>query len=195
MPKSNRFGKATVLTPQQLTDLWTELDEPYRLIAKIAYFTAARMGEVVQLQAADLRGTAIVYRAETTKTNTTREALIPAQLKVSLEAAALPSKGFLFPGSGEKGYLTLRSCEYAVKKAADMIDVRGVSTHTFRRSLATHMHLQNVPLRAIQRITGHSTLSSLEAYLDVGRQYASEQQQLVLDQLFTKDEALFDRDP
>ena len=184
MAKSNRSGQATVLSPAQLTDLWTELDEPYRLITEIAYFTAARIGEVVSLSAADLRGERIVYRASMTKTRTTKEAVVPTQLATILAAADLPRSGYLFPSAGASGHLTTRAVDKHLRRAAALIGVDGVSLHSFRRSQATHLHLAGVPLRAIQRITGHATLSALERYLDVGGQEAASSQQAVMSRLF-----------
>ena len=43
-----------------------------------------------------------------------------------------------------------------------------VSSHTFRRSAATNLYLQGVPLRSIMQLTGHSTIAMLEKYLKVG---------------------------
>lgn len=42
-----------------------------------------------------------------------------------------------------------------------------VTSHTFRRSAATNLYLQGIPLRSIQQLTGHSSLESLERYLRV----------------------------
>ncbi len=184
MAKVNRFGKATVLNPEQLEQLWYEMDDPCRLVSQIAYFTAARIGEVLQLTAADLQGDTLVYRAITTKTKKTREAQIPDQLTRLLSAATLPKQDYLFPGKGKTGHLTPRAVEAAVKDAAALIGVEGVSTHSFRRSMATHLHLAGMPLRGIQRITGHATLAALEQYLDIERKEASQQHQAVLDRLF-----------
>jgi len=125
MAKSNRSGQATVLSPAQLTDLWTELDEPYRLITEIAYFTAARIGEVVSLSAADLRGERIVYRASMTKTRTTKEAVVPTQLATILAAADLPRSGYLFPSAGASGHLTTRAVDKHLRRAAALIGVDG----------------------------------------------------------------------
>ena len=184
MAKVNRFGKAAVLSPEQLKELWYEMEPPHNLICQIAYFTAARIGEVLQLKAEDLRGDTLVYRATNTKTKRTREVEIPAQLRSLLDEADLPKHGYLFPGNGQSGHLTSRAVEDAVKKAADLIGVEGVSTHSFRRSMATHLHLAGMPLRGIQRITGHATLAALEQYLDIERKEASQHHQAVLDRLF-----------
>jgi len=184
MAKVNRFGKATVLTSEQLQQLWYELDQPHRLITQIAYFTAARIGEVLQLRREDVGADTIVYRATNTKTKTTREVEIPSQLRSLLDAAELPAKGYLFPSAGKSGHLTRQGVDQGTKQAAALVGIEGVSTHSFRRSMATHLHLAGVPLRAIQRITGHATLAALEQYLDIERREASQQHQKVLDGLF-----------
>ena len=184
MGKVLRAGQATVLTPDQLLDLWAELDQPYRLITQVCYFTAARCGEVVSLERSDLQSDRIVYRAPKTKMRTTREALVSAQLQAALVEVALPTAGYLFPGGGKTGHLTVRALDKALRRACDLLGFEGVSTHTFRRSMATHLHLRGVSLRAIQRITGHATLAALERYLDISGLEAATQQQAVLNALF-----------
>lgn len=184
MAKSNRSGQATIFTPEQLQDLWAELDPPYRLVTQICYFTAARCGEVVSLERRDVLGDRIVYRSAKTKTRVTREAQISEQLRESLQAVVLPTSGYLFPSSGAAGHLTVRAVDKHVRSAAALIGVEGASTHSFRRSMATHLHISGVSLRAIQRITGHATLAALERYLDVSGQEAAQAQQQVLNGLF-----------
>jgi integrase/recombinase XerD len=46
-------------------------------------------------------------------------------------------------------------------------EVKGVGTHSFRRSLATNLHGKGVPLKTIASITGHRSLDALSRYLDV----------------------------
>lgn len=184
MAKVNRFGQAAVFTPQQLQDLWGELGQPHLVISQICYYTAARIGEVLQLRAEDIKGGRVVYRASNTKTKKTRTVEIPQQLREALESVDLPRSGFLFPSSGQSGHLTPVAFEKALKRAAGLIGVDGVSSHSFRRSMATHLHLAGVPLRSIQRITGHSTLAMLERYLDIGSAEAFESQQTILNRLF-----------
>lgn len=184
MAKVNRFGKATVLSSKQLQLLWYELDQPQRLVTQIAYFTAARIGEVLQLRREDVGADTIVYRAVNTKTEKTREVEIPSQLRSLLDAAELPAKGYLFPSIAKSGHLTRQGVDQGIKQASALLGIDGVSTHSFRRSMAMHLHLAGVPLRAIQRVTGHATLAALEQYLDIGRREASQQHQTVLNELF-----------
>lgn len=184
MAKSNRSGQAAIFTPEQLGQIWAELDQPYRLVTQVCYFTAARCGEVVSLERSDLQGDRIVYRSAKTKTKTTREAMVSQQLREALGAVALPTAGYLFPSLAVGGHLTVRAVDKHVRRVASQVGVNGASTHSFRRSMATHLHLAGVSLRAIQRITGHATLAALERYLDVSGIEAATQQQAVLDSLF-----------
>lgn len=185
MAKSNRSGQAAVLTPVMLQQLWDELDQPYRLATQICYFTAARCGEVVSLERSDLHPERIIYQARKTKTKTTREAPVTPQLAEALNAVTLPTQGFIFPSGSRTGHITVRAVDKHLRRAAELIGVGGVSTHSFRRSQATHLHQAGVPLRAIQRITGHATLAALERYLDVGSAEAYQSQVAVMAQLFT----------
>jgi integrase/recombinase XerD len=184
MAKSNRSGQATVLTPDQLGQIWAKLEQPYRLVTQIAYFTAARVGEVVSLQRSDLRGDRIVFRAANTKTRTTKESIITPQLATAIADAQIPASGYLFPSGGSSGHITTRAVDKHLRRAAGLIGVDGVSLHSFRRSQATHLHQAGIPLRAIQRITGHSSLASLERYLDVGGAEAASSQAIVMGRLF-----------
>lgn len=184
MAKSNRSGQAKVFTIEELLSVWAELDQPYRLITQICYFTAARCGEVVSLERSDLRGDVIIYRAAKTKTKTTRSGKVPGLLAEYIGQVSLPRSGYLFPSGSGSGHLTVRAVDKHVRRAAELLGLDGVSTHSFRRSQATHLHLSGVPLRAIQRVTGHATLAALERYLDIGSAEAFESQQVVMGQLF-----------
>lgn len=188
MAKSSGKGQALVISPEQLEQLWAELDQPYRIATQIAYFTAARLGEVLRLRAENVRAGSIIFPGTITKTARTREAVIPAQLRELMAIANLPRQGYLFPSGGKAGYMPRQLMDRHLRRAAALVGLEGVSMHSFRRSAATHLHLQGVPLRAIQKTTGHATLSSLERYLDIGAAEAAAAQQAALDRLFAGSE-------
>lgn len=174
MPKTRRNGQASVLNETELNEVFQHLPEPHRLIFQICYYTAARIGEVVQLQAEDLVGDYVVYRAQTTKTKKTRQVAIALPLKKLLAAANLPKQGYLFPGRSG-GYITTRACDKALRATLDYLGIRGASTHSFRRSLLTMMHFEKgYSLRTLQKITAHDDIGNLAKYLDIGQQEADE---------------------
>ena len=51
--------------------------------------------------------------------------------------------------------------------ASGLIGVSEVSTHSFRRTALTQMHNAGIPLRDIQKISGHNDLGTLQRYLEV----------------------------
>ncbi|MBW4523369.1 MAG: site-specific integrase [Scytolyngbya sp. HA4215-MV1] len=172
MPKVNRNGQAVVLTEDQLAELFATLELPHRLVFQICYYTAARVGEVVQLQAEDIVAGRIVYRAQTTKTKTTRDVAIAPPLAAALKAVELPRRGYLFPGR-VNNHLTTQAADKALRQACDYLGFKGVSTHSFRRSLLTKMHFEKGhSLKTLQQITKHEDIGNLARYLDIGQQEA-----------------------
>lgn len=174
MPKVDRNGQAAVLQADDLDRVFSQLPQPHRLIFQIAYYTAARIGEVVQLQAEDVLKSHLVYRAQNTKTKRTREVAIAPPLRKLLDQAQLPRSGYLFPGRFG-GHLTTRACDKALREAVDYLGIRGVSTHSFRRSLLTYLHFEKGhSLRTLQQITQHQDIGNLAKYLEVGKLEADE---------------------
>lgn len=174
MPKVNRNGQAAVLKAEQLEEVFDYLPQPHDLIFQICYYTAARIGEVVQLQSGDIVGGYVVYRARTTKTKKTRAVAIAPPLEKLLAGVELKNQGYLFPGRF-KGHITTRACDKALRETLDYLGIRGVSTHSFRRSLLTMMHFEKgYSLRTLQKITQHEDIGNLARYLEIGQQEADE---------------------
>jgi integrase/recombinase XerD len=46
--------------------------------------------------------------------------------------------------------------------------MEGFSTHSFRRTALTQMSNAGIPLRVIQKLSGHRSLAVLQEYLEVG---------------------------
>jgi integrase/recombinase XerD len=200
MPKANRRGQAEVLSGDQLAQLWAELDPPHVVITQLAYYTGSRISEVCALQAEDIRAGKIVIHQ--TKTARTKEVVVVPPLKEAITQAQLPSSGGLFPpakwtratvkqyriqrhGDGThhfervgerppRKHISPRAVDKALRRACDLLGFEGVSTHTFRRSLATHLYDAGVPLRQIMAITGHASLASLTSYLNLEQRAAGD---------------------
>lgn len=198
MPKVNRKGQAEVLSQDQLAQLWTELKQPHRLITQLTYYTASRISEVCVLRAEDISAGKIVIRQS--KTERTKEVIIVPPLQDAISTTTLPTTGYLFPAAkwtratvkryriqrhktggqhfelvGERPprqHISSRAVDKALRKACDGLGIQGVSTHTFRRSLATHLYDAEVPLRQIMEITGHASLASVTCYLNLEQRAA-----------------------
>jgi integrase/recombinase XerD len=165
--KVNRNGQAEILSRDRLADLFNVMSDRYRLLFGICYFTGCRIAEAIQLKREDVGDRSITFRRQTTKTNKTRTVRIsPALAQIMLEAG-LPDRGYLFPARDGDGHLTTRAADLILRKYCDYLGIKGVSTHSFRRTALTHMSSAGIPLRHIQEISGHSSLASLQKYLEV----------------------------
>lgn len=189
-----RKGQATVLTLDELGQLWHELAQPHRAIAKLCYYTASRISEVVRLQAGDIRSKVIHVRMAKRKDDAVKTIAIAPALQAALDEYGLPEAGFLFPAAhwaratrkqyridrkkrnGKNhfdlvaelppaGHISTAAVNRAITNAASVLGLEGVSSHSFRRSMATHLYRDGVPLRTIMGITGHEGLASLTRYL------------------------------
>ena len=74
----------------------------------------------------------------------------------------------------DKGVVTLRKSTTKGKTATRTLPMHPklnqyleASTHSFRRTALTNMSNRNVPIRVIQQISGHSSLTALQRYLEV----------------------------
>lgn len=170
--KINGNGQAKYLTREELKKLFNEgLVSPRdRALFGICLFSGCRVSEALALQMRDIKGKTITFRKSITKGKLkTRIVDIQPEL-AELLADYQPPKlnGYLFPGvRGVTEHLTRSTAQTILKAACDRIGLAGVSTHSFRRTALTQMSNAGVPLRHIQEISGHSSLTTLQSYLDV----------------------------
>lgn len=71
-------------------------------------------------------------------------------------------------------HISTAAVNRAIAIATDRLGFEGISSHSFRRSMATHLYNDGVPLRTIMAITGHQSLASLTYYLALDEQAAGE---------------------
>ncbi len=62
--------------------------------------------------------------------------------------------------------MTRQAADKTLRQTCTTLGLEGVSTHSFRRSLATSAVRRGVPLNVVQKITGHKSLGSLGHYLE-----------------------------
>lgn len=164
--KNNRNGQAETLSEDQLNELMSVLAPTHKALFAICYYTSCRVSEALKLQASDLIGDRIVFRAATTKTKQTRDVKITAKLADVLKSVELPKSGYLFPGKNG-GHLSRQAADLALRKACDFVGLKGVSTHSFRRTGITKLYHAGVDLKTLQKRTGHVSLANLALYIDV----------------------------
>ena len=120
----------------------------------------------------------IIRRHNTKGSRDTREIQIHPILKGYLEAylpfiAARGRNPHLFPGRHGLNHIHEASADRILREALHRVGLEnnGFSTHSFRRTCLTAMSDAGIPLRHIQSISGHRTLSALERYLGVTDQH------------------------
>ena len=180
--KVNKFGRAAILTPTQITLLFEEgFTKPRdKALFGVCLYAAARINEACTLLRGDVIGIkgvrdVLVIRSHNTKGKQfTREIQIHPQLKEYLEEHHRTDKWYtrpyLFPGRHGKGSIHKGSADKILRNTCLKLEIEGVSTHSFRRTALTRMSDSGVPLRHIQAISGHRTLAALERYLGVTEQ-------------------------
>ncbi|MBN8562470.1 MULTISPECIES: tyrosine-type recombinase/integrase [unclassified Leptolyngbya] len=167
MPKVNGKGQAAILTNDQIDAVISLCRKPYCYVVAIASFTGCRMGEALRLRAENLNLAEKIITLTNTKTGRAREIEMHPELVKILTGANLPTKGYLFPSNRSAGYITRQALDKELREVCEALELRGVGTHSFRRSLATSLHGKGVPIKTIASITGHESLNELSRYLEV----------------------------
>jgi len=183
MCKTNRLGKATLLTRQQLELFLANLPVKYALLAELMYFTAGRVNEITTLRVRNIniKDALLTIEKSSTKTKETRQVPLPKHLLGNLESwikdNMLNSDDFIFftdsrntkVKKGEKSVST-QSVDKYFRKTFDWVGINGASTHSFRRTRLTQLHIdEGWSLREIMDISGHSSIVSLQQYLDTDK--------------------------
>ena len=170
--KIARHGKASALTDQQFQELLNAAPSPkYRMLWALQRYTAARIGEALQVTWAATAGGRITFLKATTKTKRTRQVPICPALAAEIDryrATCDAEPGhFLFPTDDSVTQpMSRQAADKALRKAVSRIGLEGVSTHSFRRSAAQAAVDKGAPLRHVMALTGHKSLGSLGEYLD-----------------------------
>jgi integrase/recombinase XerD len=147
-----------------------------KAILGTAYGAGLRVSEVASLKLDDIDSTRMLIRVEQGKGRKDRNAMLSPQLLVLLRlwwkegkrrGVMLPH-GWLFPGRSTADPVSTRQINRAVHEAAEAAGIRKrVSPHTLRHSFATHLLEQDVDIRVIQVLLGHSKLDTTALYAQV----------------------------
>jgi integrase/recombinase XerD len=182
------LSRALVITrnPRKLPEVLS-VEEAARLLAAapglkykaalgVAYGAGLRVSEVAHLKIDDIDSTRMLIRVEEGKGRKDRNAMLSPQLLELLRlwwregrrrGVMLPH-GWLFPGKSRTDPISTRQLHRAVQEAAETAGIRKrVSPHTLRHSFATHLLEQDVDVRVIQVLLGHSKLETTALYTKV----------------------------
>ena len=148
----------------------------YKAALGVAYGAGLRVSEVAHLKVDDIDSQRMLIRIEQGKGGKDRNAMLSPQLLELLRMwwregrkhGVLIPHGWLFPGQNITDPISTRQLHRAVQEAAEVAGIRKrVSPHTLRHSFATHLLEQNVDIRVIQVLLGHSKLETTALYTTV----------------------------
>lgn len=180
--KNNRSGQAAILSDLDYSKIRKQIiNQKYRLLWDLAWYTGERWGALVQLLVENcyntdgLPRTEITFRAVTRKASPdgkrqTRQVPVHDVLNQSLQAYKPETDSlWLFPNREGDGPITMRWAEDILAGAVDRagLSAKGISTHSTRRSFITKLHQNGTDLYTIKQITGHRDFKSLERYVEI----------------------------
>jgi integrase/recombinase XerD len=166
-----------VLSVEEVGQLLEAAPGPkYKAILGTAYGAGLRVSEVASLKIDDIDSTRMLIRVEQGKGRKDRNAMLSPQLltllrlwwKEGRRRGVMLPHGWLFPGRGGTDPISTRQINRAIHEAAEAAGIRKrVSPHTLRHSFATHLLEQDVDIRVIQVLLGHSKLDTTALYARV----------------------------
>jgi site-specific recombinase XerD len=148
----------------------------YKAALGVAYGAGLRVSEVAHLKVDDIDSARMLIRIEQGKGRKDRNAMLSPQLLELLrlwwregkKRGVMLPHGWLFPGRSCIDPISSRQLHRAVQEAAEVAGIRKrVSPHTLRHSFATHLLEQDVDIRVIQVLLGHSKLETTALYTKV----------------------------
>lgn len=161
-----------VLTKDEIFRLLEALNnKKSRMMISLVYATGMRVSEITGLRIDDLDFDDKIGHVRQGKGKKDRIFNIPIFLIAKLRKYAEDQKEhgneFLFSGRGGK-QMSDRNVQKIVKNAGEKAGIKKeVHTHTLRHSFATHLLENEVDIRKIQELLGHSDLSTTQIYTHV----------------------------
>lgn len=161
----------TVLTREEIIKIMNSLEtKKSKLMISLIYACGFRVSELINLKIPDLNFEEKIGHVRQAKGKKDRIFNIPnfllKDLQKQVEKQKKKQQDYLF--TGPKGALTPRNIQKIVSSSAKRAGIKKpVHTHTLRHSFATHLLENNVDIRKIQELLGHSNLSTTQIYTHV----------------------------
>jgi len=156
-----------VLSRAEVFQLWRPIRKPRRrLLLMTAYSAALRSSELVHLRVKDLDGQQMQIRVRPQGANSERFVPYSPTLKRLMGPyLAEHDSPWLFPGDSKQRPLTAWAARNICVHAARLAKMpKTVTITTLRHSAATHLLELGVDLRMLQKVLGHTRLSTTMRY-------------------------------
>lgn len=179
-----KTGRTETYNTEELENLNKYLDEMYAetedvvfLAVKINFLLGLRVGELVALKWEDCQDHSHLHIVreevrnqetncydvvEHTKTNRDRYVILVPKA-ISILEKIPKQESYIFMRDGER--ITARQIAYVLEKYAERQGTTTKSTHKMRKTYASNLNANGVPLDCIREMLGHSSLSTTLGYV------------------------------
>lgn len=157
-----------VLTKQEISDLInTPENSKSKLMIQLLYSSGLRVSELVNLKSTDIDFSENIGWVRSGKGKKDRMFIISKKLSKKLEKFIKKNSDWKYIFSKENP-LTTRNIQKIVQKTAKKAGInKHVHVHTIRHSFATHLLESGVDIAKIQKLLGHSALTTTQIYLHI----------------------------
>lgn len=155
---------------RQLLDLTANPRD--RLVLQTTYAAGLRVSEVVRLAVTDVDAQRMTLHVRCSKGRKDRLVPLSPLLLPLLRAywQAVRPRAWLFPGRTPAGHLSISQVQRVFRQAVRAAGLaKKASVHTLRHSYATHLLEAGTDLVTLQKLLGHSHLSTTLRYTHVGQ--------------------------
>ncbi|MBU1051334.1 MAG: tyrosine-type recombinase/integrase [Nanoarchaeota archaeon] len=139
----------------------------HKIVLKLLYSSGLRLQELIDLKRSDMDFDRGMIHVRKGKGKKDRMTLMSEALKMDLLKYYSKEKfetDYVF--EGRNGKYTKKSVQKVLKELGKRVGIR-VTPHMLRHSFATHLLEQGTDIRHIQKLLGHSDLSTTEIYTKV----------------------------
>lgn len=161
-----------ILSHQQVISLIsTPANVKHRAILAVLYSSGIRINELINLKLIDIDSTRMVIRVVNGKGNKSRDTLLAVKtlqlLREYYQCCHPKPLKYVFEGGNKpESPYSASSVRRIIKRSAEQLGIqKNISPHSLRHAFATHMLEQGANLKLIQKLMGHSSLSSTMVYL------------------------------
>lgn len=159
-----------VLSRGEITEIISVTrNHKHRLMLALAYGAGLRVSEVVNLKVRNIDLSTLCLTIEGAKGNKDRVTVIPEKLKEDLSRQTAGRTGSEPVFVSERGgKLTTRSAQMIMTTSLRQANIKkGATFHSLRHSFATHLLENGVDIRHIQKLLGHSSITTTQQYTKV----------------------------
>ena len=154
------YGVRTVLKPYQIRRVIAHADPQTAILVRLMFTSGCRLSEAISVTHNQVLESSDLTLYIKGKGGDTRPIFITPKLKEELLTLG---EGYCFTNeNGEK--MTRTRAYYWIKKAMTSAKVEFASPHSIRRSFVTTMLIQGADISHVQRMAGHSSISTTQLY-------------------------------